>query len=756
MRNILIGVCALLLASSHSMATSPKETFKNPCIQVPFASSKSAMRTTEKLPGNLILTNMRHEYQDSFHTAFKIVATRDVLHVLISCEGLPVWKSTLKGRDKQYWDEDSVEVFLAVKNRKKYVHYIVNSSGDIYDEKGTDHKWNGTAVAKVKSDKTKWQVKLAVRAKDLGIKEFSSGMVLFGNVIRNIGCNQDKRVWANLGKNFHQPNYFGQFIITKQQDMIYGNINPQINQQISEKKKKGAIICSISGKLFGPESSPVVSFAVKSQKEFSVNSEPMDIVPSGLKVNQVISRKTPTTFQAEVKSESGKLLWRNSAVRVSLNKPVALMPVSWMVYPGLNGGIRITMNRSNGKERVDLSVLSRKTGKEIFRKAYNISKRGKYVFIAKLPMRDWQPGKYLCRVTLKNSSAQAPEFVEIEKLSSPTSFNKYKWPIVNGKTFFPMGMMMPWPNTRNGKVVPEQTAELVLQDLDKINAAGFNSVVLSCPQWYIKTAIKTLDKAERLGLYFLWNGASIDMKAKYAKRYSRLLAWYDVDEPEGHATMPKNMRKGYLKSQYKSKVKYPSLANHMWISALSEYYGSRDIVATDPYTIGPGRSLGQVVEYVRAMRKSCGDILPCWTILQFHPLGKQLKVPTSTQMRCQTFLALIAGVDGIFYYSTATPEEKGWRLFNDPVGEKTWQSMHKLTKDVSKYSKIYKTSPLKASNACDKCEKAGIFWRLDQNVKGKILTVINSNKDEVSCKLPLRSKKVPAKLAPYSVKIIEL
>ena len=749
-----IGLFVMFVMMSASVAGSKNsQNFKNPCIPAVFVKNATDSKAAQKLPAVKIHTNMVREYKDSYKTSFKISADRENLFLTVNCDELPVWVSPLAGHDRQYWDEDSIEFFIAANKPEKYYHYIVSSKGFIYDEKGADPAWNGTAKASVVKNKNSWQLKLVVKAKDLGINEFSEGMTLYGNVIRNIGCNQEKRVWSNLGNTFHQPARFGKIRLCRPSKMTYGDLVPRISKELSEKKGSGENIFAVKGKLYGPESSPVMKVVVKNGKEFTSNSEPFDVDSKGVEIDQIISHKSPTSFQISLKGDDNKILWRQQAIRLSLESPLQVMPVSWKVFPGLNAALRITLISPKMNEKVIVTVSS-KDNKKMFHREYSVLAKDKYTFFAKVPMKKWKTGKYSFCIKLKNNTSVKPEYLQIEKHDSKVLFSKYKWPVLKGKEFFPLGMMMPWPNLRNGKVIYENSAKLVLQDLDKVKNSGFNSVILAAPQWYMKEAVKTLDKAQKLGLNLVWSGASMKLKKEYCDRYSNLFAWYGMDEPEGHSILPADARRYYMKTRSLSAQKYPLLATHMWTSALPEYLGSRDIVVTDPYMVGEGRFLGQVVEYVRAMKASCGDVLPCWTILQFHKLGKQLKVPTPKQMRCQTFLALIAGIDGIFYYSTATPEEKGWRLFNDPVGSKTWKSMKKLNSDVMKYSKIYRNAPLKASKTKDSCEKTGVYWRLDLVGGKKILTVINSNEKSIKCKLPLRGINKSLSLAPYEVKIV--
>ncbi len=752
MRNSVIISVLFILSSILFMSNARAVeviNFYNPVMEV--AVSDNAKTTLAKQTSTWITTNMGQKYEKDKYCSFKAATDQKYFYLTIDCEGGPVTHPLLSGRDKAYWDEDSVEVFLAAQPQKEYIHYIINFQGDIYDEKVKDATWNGNADIKVEPYAGGNRFHIAIPATELNIDKFQANTILYGNVIRNIGQNQGRRVWANLGTGFHQTKFFGEFKLTSPEKLVATDLRPAIKITMGEKVAH-APICRLKGSVYGPQKEFTDKLSVSGPNNKYINTEPINLKPSGTKEAILISRRLPVKFQLMISDRDGTVKWRSQAINIPGEPPLDILAVVGRVYPGLDGGLKVKYAKQYKNKTMALSLKSVQDNKEVFHKDYQLSKLNPNSPIIRIPMKKLPVGKYSCKVSLKGLPIS--QTTVFDKVDSPVSFTDYCLPIIGGKTFFPMGMMMPWPNERAGKVIPEQSAEQIYKDLDLVKEAGFNTVILACPPVYAQKAMKTIEKATQLGMYLVWSGASSQMHSRYAGKYSNMLAWYGSDEPEGRGAVAAEMIRKYNAQQ--DKVKYPTLVNHMWLSAFDQYCGCRDILVSDPYVVkGHESCFAKVVKYIREMRRSSGGIIPCWTILQFHRLDKfKLTVPTPEQMRCQTFLAILARVDGIFYYCTATPEQKDWHLLTDPNGLKTWKSMPKLTKEVEKYSQIFMKMPLKSSHEGDKCESLGIFWRIDKVGNKKLLTLINSNGKEVKCPLSITGADIPKKLKPYAVELI--
>jgi hypothetical protein len=352
---------------------------------------------------------------------------------------------------------------------------------------------------------------------------------------------------------------------------------------------------------------------------------------------------------------------------------------------------------------------------------------------------------------LSNGKGQivGKSFVELIKPESSIVF-KDKLPVINGKQFYPLGMYMPWPGKRDGKVIPEQSAEQALKDIDAIVASGMNTLVLNHPKWYTAKSGKVLDKAAKLGMYMLC-ATNRDLYSQVENKYKNIIGWVGADEPEGRKEFtPDAMRKDYF-DRKKWNTSLPIFMNHMWISAVHDYLGARDIVATDPYCFGKDHDMSKIVNFIRATRKSCGDVLPCWVILQTHKIPGHMYVPSPQQMRCQTFLALLLGADAVLYYSTATPEAQNWHLLSDPNSAATWQSMTPLMKEVKNKLPMFRQKAIKRSEPGDPCENEGIFWMIGLLNGKKTLTVINTKNRKVDFKLPIEVADLPTSFPAYSV-----
>jgi hypothetical protein len=637
--------------------------------------------------------------------------------------------------------------------KNDYNHYVVNSSGGLYDAKGKNPAWNGNAQVKISKNSDGWSAIINIPASDLGLKRILPGHKLAGNFVRNIGANNtDYRVWSTPENNFHQPRYFGDIKLTDK-DIIVAGKAPDVGVKVkavelnrSEKK----ILFNVW--LANSSAKPMPVSVCVSKKTADKNASHQWLpftapaVKPGIWFNQL--KTLPVAVQVAVTTPKGRLLWRCAPAEYKMRQPLECKVVSKWVYPGLDAGIKYEVQNDCLYSGKIMYRVMDQSGKNFLEGSVVPQKNPGFI---RIPFKTLKCGNYKVCLTLNNAKGQmaGKGSVEFIKPQSPIVF-KDKLPVINGKQIYPLGMYMPWPNKRDGKVIPEQSAEQILKDLNEIAASGMNTVVLSHPKWYAAQSGKTLDKATSLGLYMLC-AANRDLYPQLVRKYNNIIAWVGADEPEGGKDFtPDAMRKDYL-DRKKWDTSLPIFMNHMWISAVHDYLGARDIVSTDPYCFGKGFDMSKIVNFIRETQNSCGDVMPCWVILQAHKIPGHMYVPSPEQMRCQTFLALLLGADAILYYSTATPETKNWHLMTDQKSVPTWKSMKKLMGDVKEKLPMFRNKPIKCSEPGDPCENEGIFWRLGVLNGQKILTVINTQSRKVDFKLPVEAENLPKAFVPYSV-----
>ena len=215
--------------------------------------------------------------------------------------------------------------------------------------------------------------------------------------------------------------------------------------------------------------------------------------------------------------------------------------------------------------------------------------------------------------------------------------------LVGGKPFFPFGWYhVSWPFTTRER----------LDFLRDVAAGGFNAVhagVKQADEW-----VEFLDEAQRLGVKV---GTEFGVEPlgviQRFKGHPAVLTWNPGDEPDGQGVTPDEMarRMAVYKAADPGHPVYMTLCVP---STYRLYAAAADVLAPDPYPI-PSAPLGSVTTSLRAARQAGAPYgHPVWGILQcFGYAGGPWRVPTFEECRCMTYLALVAGVKGILYYTYA-------------------------------------------------------------------------------------------------------
>lgn len=234
--------------------------------------------------------------------------------------------------------------------------------------------------------------------------------------------------------------------------------------------------------------------------------------------------------------------------------------------------------------------------------------------------------------------------------------------LVRLPNFFPVGIYAAMP-----------------EDLTEIRAAGFNAV-----QSYDSTSenIRQMAVASaRLGLKFLPNFRSYypDLSRELGGR-PELLGFYIEDEPEGRSVPPERLRflKKSLKEDHPGVLTAVAMLRPQMVAA---YRQAADVFMIDPYPVPNmpmtwlSDSLEEAARYVPKER--------LWAVIQAFGGGKYVRdgwprPPTYLEMRCLTYLALVHGANGLFYFSfpEVRKDPAAWEGLKKIVGElrqlRTW------------------------------------------------------------------------------------
>jgi hypothetical protein len=180
-------------------------------------------------------------------------------------------------------------------------------------------------------------------------------------------------------------------------------------------------------------------------------------------------------------------------------EPLTLFPISSYVFPGLDGAVEVTLDKSVASAGGEVTVKLMR-GEQVLHTAVHGVSEGKSTVV--LPMKDLPVGSYICHATIaREGVVRLAASTVIQKPRSHIAFVGPNKMVANngGEPFFPIGMWMPWPNIdeKTKKLVALQTPEQIVKDLDVVKAAGFNTVVI--PEAVHSDAGPAYAKAESLG-----------------------------------------------------------------------------------------------------------------------------------------------------------------------------------------------------------------------------------------------------------------
>ncbi|MFA6433600.1 MAG: hypothetical protein WCW52_02785 [Elusimicrobiales bacterium] len=233
------------------------------------------------------------------------------------------------------------------------------------------------------------------------------------------------------------------------------------------------------------------------------------------------------------------------------------------------------------------------------------------------------------------------------------------------------------------------------QELRIIKRAGFN-----CFQTYGQSPELLAALAEEAGKLGLKMLAAPDMIIgsaydKAAKSWP-MLAWYLYDEPEVHKVPLAELAKMDRRAKEWSPGQRTAFVMGEGGAAFT-YGGAADILMVDWYPV-PHLELGSVGQQVTLVREGAKALdaknpdKPVWAVLQAfdwmeYPQRRVKKVggfPTFEQVRFMTYLALVRGAKGIFYFSYHSKD--GTTLADRP---ERWSSYERMAAELDRMAPVF-------------------------------------------------------------------
>jgi len=150
-------------------------------------------------------------------TSAILLYTDKALYVGIECDkevpqgGSIPYKVSDKGRDGDYWEDDSVNLFVQPSGEKqKYFQFIANANGNVYDGQGRDKEWNAEWKCATGKTARGWTAVFEIPFSSLGAGAPAAGDSWGLGLARNEAAQDEVIGWNNFMGGFHRPERFGQ------------------------------------------------------------------------------------------------------------------------------------------------------------------------------------------------------------------------------------------------------------------------------------------------------------------------------------------------------------------------------------------------------------------------------------------------------------------------------------------------------------------------------------------------------------------
>lgn len=199
------------------------------------------------------------------------------------------------------------------------------------------------------------------------------------------------------------------------------------------------------------------------------------------------------------------------------------------------------------------------------------------------------------------------------------------------------------------------------EDLPKVREAGFDSFHTT------ETALERLEplarRARELGLGLLASPDSLRDGPRDSTRGWPLAGWYLFDEPDVHRLSPQALKELHGKTKGWDPDR-PTVVCVGEGKSAAAFGGAADILMLDWYPV-PHLALDSVADQLDLARKAIGKDKTLWAVLQAfdwrdYPQRDPKKprvgrFPDHAEIRFMSYLAIVHGADGLFYYTWRKP-----------------------------------------------------------------------------------------------------
>jgi hypothetical protein len=204
-----------------------------------------------------------------------------------------------------------------------------------------------------------------------------------------------------------------------------------------------------------------------------------------------------------------------------------------------------------------------------------------------------------------------------------------------------------------------------------------------------------------------------------------LAGWYTADERAAEDASPVFQQYARLRQNDPDGVTFVAQNRPR---ELSRWRDATDVMGVDPYPIynipeGSLSPLEMVTDWVDQARGATEGSRPVWAVVQYFPFGSKGHWPTYDELRTMSYMGIVAGARGLFYWSYGT---KG--LSSEPdLGkrEEYWQRLVRVTQEIHSLESVL-LQPDAVGVVSGIAPEAGIRWVAKEWGGARYLIAVNN------------------------------
>ena len=290
--------------------------------------------------------------------------------------------------------------------------------------------------------------------------------------------------------------------------------------------------------------------------------------------------------------------------------------------------------------------------------------------------------------TLGSAKCQFTRTAEVPRRR--VEFDRLNRTIVDGEPFFPLGAYIKGNRGKELDAFADgpfncfiDYREPTLEDMDEFQRRGLKVIFpleeLYAGRWFAKVLkLKNLEEEE----------AYVTKRVNAFKNHPALLSWYLNDEIDKSRIDELRRRQKLLE---RLDDQHPTWTVLYQVESIPAYFGSYDIIGSDPYPIGHGNrtELDMASDWTRLTRAGSYGIRPVWQVPQAFSWawfkGKpDDPMPTEEQMRSMSWQMLANGANGLIYFGYHQVRLNGGERFDE-----YWKALKNVATEIRRFFPIF-------------------------------------------------------------------